>query len=64
MLYNPTHSEITRTIQVPLYYTGLEATARIREKEGAPRTYTLNRNYEVTMTVKISADSYSWWVFE
>lgn len=64
MLYNPTHSEITRTIQVPLYYTGLETTARIREKEGAPKTYTLNRNYEVTMTVKIPADSYSWWVFE
>ena len=33
MFFNPTHQEITRTIHIPLYYTGLTQTARIREKE-------------------------------
>ena len=34
MLYNPLKEKITRTIKVPLYYTGLATTARIMEKEG------------------------------
>ena len=33
MFFNPTHQEITRTIHIPLYYTGLTQTARIREKQ-------------------------------
>ena len=40
MFYNPTDKEMTRDIQLPLYYTGLTKTARIREQEGTPATYT------------------------
>ncbi|WP_300599869.1 alpha-galactosidase [Niabella sp.] len=64
MLFNPTDQPLTRQITVPLYYTGLTQTARIREKEGAAKSYVLNRNYEVTLTVTLPPDSYSWWVIE
>ncbi|WP_051416484.1 hypothetical protein [Asinibacterium sp. OR53] len=64
ILYNPTKKVITQTIHVPLYYTGLTKTASIREKEGAAGTYVLNRNYEVTLKVRLEPDSYSWWVIE
>lgn len=64
MLYNPLKQSITRTIQLPLYYTGLTTTAMIREQEAAAKSYTLNRNYEVTLTVTIAAEGYTWLVVE
>ncbi len=64
MFYNPTDKEITRSIQLPLYYTGLTNTASIREQEGTPTTYTLNRDYTVNLTVKIPAKGYTWYVIE
>lgn len=64
MFYNPTDKEMTRDIQLPLYYTGLTKTACIREQEGTPATYTLNRDYTVNLTVKIPAKGYTWYVIE
>ena len=64
LIYNPTKEKITRTIRVPLYYTGLQNSVRIREREGQSFSYSLNRNYEVDLTVTLPADSYSWWVIE
>lgn len=64
MLYNPTAKTITRTIKIPLYYTGLITTARIREKEGAFKTYKLGRDYSVKLTFTIPPDSYTWFVVE
>jgi hypothetical protein len=64
MLYNPTKEKIEKTIKLPLYYAGLTEKATIREKEGASKTYLLNRAYEVELPVKLEADSYSWWVIE
>ena len=64
MFYNPTDKEMTRNIQLPLYYTGLTKTASIREQEGTPANYTLNRDYTVNLTVKIPARGYTWYVIE
>lgn len=62
MLYNPTKEKITRTIQIPLYYTGLDHTARVSEKEGPSKEYTLNRNYCIDFTFTLEPGSYSWYV--
>lgn len=64
MFYNPTDQEITRNIQLPLYYTGLSKTASIREQEGISKTYTLDRNYTVNLAVRIPAKGYTWYVIE
>ena len=64
MLYNPTNHSIERTIKLPLYYTGLSSIARIREKEGAFKTYNLNRDYSVEIKVIIPANDYTWFVIE
>lgn len=64
VFYNPTDKEITRTISLPLYYTGLKDSARIREQEGMALGYTLDRDYCVTLTVKIPAGGYTWYVIE
>ena len=64
MLYNPLKTKITRTITLPLYYTGLRETVMIRQREGKAKTYRLNRNYEVEIPVEIESESYGWWVIE
>lgn len=64
MLYNPLKEKITRTIKVPLYYTGLTSNANVREKEGVVKKYTLNRNYEIELTFTIEPESYTWFVIE
>ena len=64
MLYNPAKRDITRTISVPLYYTGLTETAVFREKEGKPMNLKLNRSYEADLVVTIPAESYTWLTIE
>lgn len=64
MLYNPLKEKITRTIKLPLYYSGITNTAMIREKESAAKSYKLNRDYEVALTFTIPAESYTWFVVE
>lgn len=64
MLFNPLKTKVTRTIKLPLYYTGLRETAMIRQGEGKAKAYKLNRNYEVELTVEIEPESYGWWVVE
>jgi len=64
MLYNPLKEEITRTINVPVYFTGSHNSINIREKEGIAKTYKVSRNYEVEVNVKIPANGYNWLVLE
>lgn len=64
MFFNPTGCEMTRTIRLPLYYTGLTGKARIREAEGKPKSYKLDRDYCVELTVTIPARGYTWYVVE
>lgn len=64
MFYNPTDEEMLRTIKLPLYYTGLDKVARIREQEGRSKSYRLDRDYCVTLEVKIPANGYTWFVVE
>jgi len=64
LLFNPLKIPVTRTIQLPLYYTGLTGTATITEKGVSGKKYALNRNYEITFTFTIEAESYNWYVIE
>jgi len=64
ILYNPLKTSITRTITVPLYYTGLTTTAKVKEQGKMVKTYPLNRSFEIAMTVTLAPESYNWWVVE
>lgn len=63
-VYNPLEVDIEREIRVPLYYTGLTDKAIVKEQDGKAMKYTLNRDYSITMTVKIPAKGYNWYVVE
>ena len=64
MLYNPSKEKITRTIKLPLYYTGLTIVAKVSEKGNTAKEFKLNRNYEIELTVTIEPESYTWLVIE
>jgi hypothetical protein len=72
MLYNPLKENILRKITIPLYYTGLTDVTRVRmgsssglsTEETAPRTYILNRSYEIGVEVEIPAGGWVWVVME
>lgn len=64
ILYNPLKEKITRTIKVPLYYTGLTSVSKLMEKGKAAKSYTLNRNYEVEYTCTLEPESYTWVLIE
>ena len=62
MLYNPTDEPITRSIKLPLYYTGLTGKATVSERDGKPLKVKLDREYNATVTVTIPAEGYTWLV--
>ncbi len=64
MLYNPLKEKITRTIKIPLYYTGLVRDVKIGEKENQKKIKTLNREYEIDLNFTIPPESYTWYVIE
>ena len=64
LVFNPTDAEIARPLAVPLYYTGLTDTARIREGEGPSRTVALDREYRAVIDVRVPANGFAWYVIE
>ena len=64
MLYNPTRRVQQMTLKLPLYYTGLSEIAKIREGEGEPKRYTIDRDYNVEIPIKMEAKSVSYLVIE
>ena len=64
MLYNPTHTVQRITLKLPIYYTGLSEIAKIREKEGEPKRYKIDQNYNVEIPIKMEPKSVSYFVIE
>jgi hypothetical protein len=60
LLYNPLKEHITRTIKIPLYYSGILNSALISENGVNPKKLTLTPQNEVNLTVTLKPDSYTW----
>lgn len=64
VVYNPTSTEISKSIRLGLYYTGLTAGATIREQDQNPVRVSLDRSYSVELPVKVPAGGMNWYVIE
>jgi hypothetical protein len=64
VLYNPADGEVSENWTLPLYYTGLADTARIREREGPFREYRLDRFFRVEISVRLGPRQLTWFVIE
>lgn len=59
MLFNPAKKAITRTIVLPLYYTGLQQQATVLH-DGRATVYSIDRNYNVQVKISMAPESYTW----
>jgi len=64
MVYNPLDREVKKQLKLPLYYTGLTKTVRIREQYGKSKKYRLDREYNVEIPVSIVPRGVTWFVVE
>ena len=55
MLYNPTTNEISRSLNIPLYYTGLTERAVVTTGSNPPARVELTRDYKASIEVRIPA---------
>ncbi|HVN05401.1 MAG TPA: hypothetical protein VMT86_13340 [Bryobacteraceae bacterium] len=60
VLHNPLDTPLTRTVRLPLYYTGLTTTASIRIDGGAAHKLTIQRDYSLEVSVTIPARGMTW----
>jgi hypothetical protein len=64
VLYNPLSASITRSIRLPLYYTGLTTTAFIRINGAAAQKVSIARDYSAEVSVTIPANGMTWLTVE
>jgi hypothetical protein len=61
MLFNPLDSPITRTIRVPLYYSGISGSVRLSREEGRERKVALGNGGVLELEVDIPAGGWVWY---
>ncbi|WP_162340542.1 hypothetical protein [Cyclobacterium salsum] len=64
MLYNPLNKEITRTIQVPVYYTGLHKQVQLEDQSGKSQQVAVNRDFSLLVEVTIPERGYRYFVLK
>lgn len=64
MVYNPLDVGVTRTLTLPLYYTGLADKAIVREQDGEARAYQLNRCHQIELLLSVPARGLTWLTIE
>jgi len=64
MIYNPLTRPVTETLTVPLYYTGLTGSARIRREAGDARTFALDAYGRTEITVTVQPQGRTWYTIE
>ena len=62
MVYNPLEEQITRKLDIPVYYTGLDSIVSVQEQEGKTKTFHIDRNYKISLTVTIPAHGYNYFI--
>lgn len=62
VVFNPTDHEITKTIRLPMYYTGIRAAALLRGDSGVERRVTVDRDDKATLELKVPGKGFQWYV--
>jgi hypothetical protein len=61
-VYNPTDHEITKTLRVSLYYTGLTGTAAVQPEGGNPTVMNIDDDRTIRIKVTVPAHGYQGYV--
>ena len=60
VVFNPLPEQVSRTLKVNLYYTGLPNTATLRPQGGPASEYELDRAYDIQVPVTVPAHGFEW----
>jgi hypothetical protein len=64
VVHNPLDEPVTRTLRVPLYYTGLTGDALVRDEQGVIARRALDRAFAIEVPVSVPPRSLRWFVIE
>jgi len=64
MIYNPLDHEASKALHVPLYYTGKTSTASLSERDGPPKIFSLDRQFNIDLPVAVPAHGETWFVVQ
>jgi hypothetical protein len=64
VVFNPTKNDISKTIVVPLYYSGLSDFAHVFTEEGFLGEFALDRQYRVDLEVQVAAEGWQVYFFK
>jgi hypothetical protein len=62
MIYNPLEEQITRTIKVPVYYTGIKDKVKVQQQNGKTKTYRIDKDSNILLTFSVPARGYNYFV--
>lgn len=62
--FNPTGQAITKTVRIPLYYTGIRGAAKITGADGQQVGKTLNEDAGIDLQLSIPAGGFGWYLVQ
>jgi hypothetical protein len=60
MVWNQTPQRRSAVLRVPLYYSGLESTAKVSFEGGTTQEFTLARDFSIALNVSLAPMSFTW----
>jgi hypothetical protein len=63
-VFNPLDEEVTRTLDVPLYYTGLEDVAVVVDEDGRRQEHRLDRRHGIALRLAVPPRGMRWLLVE
>ncbi|MCB0852960.1 MAG: hypothetical protein KDD63_12110, partial [Bacteroidetes bacterium] len=64
VVFNPLNEDVSKNLEIPLYYTGLTDKTIVVDALGKRRKYRLGRDFKVKLSVTIPAGKWGVWFFE
>ena len=64
VLFNPLREKISRSIKVPVYYTGLKDKARVLRRGKQGEVINIDRDYNLNLNISIEPGEYEWVLIE
>jgi len=63
MVFNPIDKPITRTLRIPLYYTGLSGMVQVSINDGEPQQRAMHERRSIDLKITVGAGETGWATF-
>jgi hypothetical protein len=64
VVFNPTNRTVTDNVEVPIYYTGLLNTTKVSHEGGTASSYTVSREYTITIPIQMAPLTITWFTLQ